>query len=423
MISARLRRGRVGPAGYPAVARWRPAALLAAILAALLGGCALVPAEPEEPPPTLPPPPVRMDRAVFAVRRGKIREEIPLQGRLTPVRSADLYFTRSGRLRAVYARAGEQVAAGQLLAELHSEETEYQLAQAEIRYQQAELALAAARREAARRAAAAADTTGGLAAAAEVARLELQKARERLAQGPTPEAAADLAAAEARYRQARAELERARTEQEQARAQSQDQAEQLRRLELDLEAARLEVERRRAELSQSQLVAPFAGQITTAAVRPGAAVEAYAPVLTLVDPAELTIEADVDTAALARVAVGQRVRLTFGDLPEATGTVVELPDPQARATRTDNAPLRIRVEPDAPLAGARMGTVGKVYVILQEKHGVLLLPTAALREYGDRTYVLLQEPRREVDVVVGVRGETEVEILRGLEEGDQVIGR
>lgn len=48
-----------------------------------------------------------------------------------------------------------------------------------------------------------------------------------------------------------------------------------------------------------------------------------------------------------------------------------------------------------------------------------------LREFRERTYVrvLDGEQRREVDVRVGVRTDTQVEILSGLEAGELVIGK
>ncbi|HLV09022.1 MAG TPA: hypothetical protein VKY40_02320, partial [Halanaerobiales bacterium] len=64
-------------------------------------------------------------------------------------------------------------------------------------------------------------------------------------------------------------------------------------------------------------------------------------------------------------------------------------------------------------------------VIIQEKENALLLPPSAIREYGNRTFVLLKDGdyRREVDVKTGIETRTSIEIIEGLEEGQQIITR
>lgn len=198
----------------------------------------------------------------------------------------------------------------------------------------------------------------------------------------------------------------------------------VRRLELELESARLDLVKWQQQVAESRLYAPFGGQIMAVSARPGDAVQAYQAVITLADPTDLLVEADVDDASLAKLAVGQQVRLEFTDLAGAApGTLVELPDPQQRATSASTQPRRVKVTLAQGAERARMGMVGKVHVVLQEKQGVLLLPNAAIRRFTNRTYVLMADPRREVDIVVGVEGELETEIVRGLKEGDQVLGR
>lgn len=338
----------------PTGGRFAGLSLLAMLV--LLSGCGLFPREEEEPPPVLATP-VKSEKAVYTVRRGDIADKVILRGRFAPERQADLYYPEGGRLKAVYVRAGDRVQAGQLLAELHTEDAEYQAAQAKIRYEQAKLSLA-----------------------------------------------------DAQYK---AQFSR-----------GQQVESELKSRELALESARLDWEKWQRTLAASRLTAPFDGQVMAVAFKPGEQVGAYATVLTVADPTRLMVEADIDEASLARVAVGQKARLEFSGLAgEPVGTVVELPDALAQATATSAQPKRIKVRVEGELKGASMGLTGRVHVLLQEKRGVLLLANSAIRQYGGRTYVLMKEPRREVDVVLGVAGETETEILSGLKEGDEVLGR
>lgn len=193
--------------------------------------------------------------------------------------------------------------------------------------------------------------------------------------------------------------------------------------ELDVEAALLEVQQWEQRLAESRLVAPFAGQVMSVGARPGEAVAAFHPVITVADPSKLLVEADVSESELEKIAVGQKVQLDFPNIGPVSGTVVELPDLKARAASSSTEPLRIKVRPAEPVARGSMGLVGRVNVILQEKRDVLLLAKAGVRQFSGRTYVLTREPRREVDIVLGIEGETEWEIIRGLEEGDEILGR
>ncbi len=317
----------------------------------MMTGCGLLPKEEEEAPPVLAAP-VKSEKETYTAKVGDIADVVSLRGRFAPARAEDLSFKGSGRVKAVYVRSGDRVEKGQVVAELHNEDAVLGLAQAQIRFERAKLAL-------------------------EDERNKAQYSRGAAVEG------------------------------------------QIRRAELDLELARLDVEKASRQVEESRLVAPFSGQVTAVAAKVGDQAQPYAAVVNLADPTELIVEADVDDSALSRgLSVGQKARLDFSDLgAPVTGTIVELP-PASGAS-----PKRIKVKLDEPAPRAALGMVGKVNVVLQEKQGVVLLPNAAIRQYSGRTYVLLKNPRREVDVVLGIQGDLGTEITKGLQAGDQVIGR
>ncbi|MGE5673764.1 MAG: efflux RND transporter periplasmic adaptor subunit [Mycobacterium leprae] len=195
------------------------------------------------------------------------------------------------------------------------------------------------------------------------------------------------------------------------------------RRQLDLDAAQLAKEKWEGAVQASRLVAPFDGYITAVNIKAGDSVTAYNPVISMADPRDLTVTATVDDSQLPKLGVGQRVQLDFTEEPNAgMGTLVELPDPNAAPT-VPPKPKQVKIKPDTITDKEKMGLVGNAIVILQEKKNVLLLDNAAIRKYTSRTYVLLQNPRREVDVQLGVEGATQTEIVKGLQEGDVVIGR
>ncbi|MBO9596269.1 MAG: HlyD family efflux transporter periplasmic adaptor subunit [Cohnella sp.] len=72
------------------------------------------------------------------------------------------------------------------------------------------------------------------------------------------------------------------------------------------------------------------------------------------------------------------------------------------------------------------GTPLSISVVTNRKENVVVIPTVALRTIGARSYVQIAEAdgtKREVDVEVGQQTATDVEILQGLTPGQKVVGR
>ena len=70
-------------------------------------------------------------------------------------------------------------------------------------------------------------------------------------------------------------------------------------------------------------------------------------------------------------------------------------------------------------------TVAKVTIILERHENVLWLPPEAIRTFGERTFVVLREADqdRRVTIVTGIRSDQQVEILKGLQLADIVVGQ
>ena len=72
-----------------------------------------------------------------------------------------------------------------------------------------------------------------------------------------------------------------------------------------------------------------------------------------------------------------------------------------------------------------MGDYASLSVTLAKKEDVIVLPRRVVRSYLGRRYVQILEDGlvKERDVQTGLETPTEVEIVRGLEPGQQVIIR
>ena len=69
------------------------------------------------------------------------------------------------------------------------------------------------------------------------------------------------------------------------------------------------------------------------------------------------------------------------------------------------------------------GLSGSVCLMLEKKKDVLIVPKSAVRTVGEDSYVFLLEDGLRItrEVEIGMRTETETEIIFGLEEGEEII--
>jgi len=195
---------------------------------------------------------------------------------------------------------------------------------------------------------------------------------------------------------------------------------------LDEKTAQVNLDTLKVQFSEARLVAPYGGMVSDAKGNPGDALPAYQPVVTIQDPRDPVIKAQVDDAAALKLQVGQKVQVQFTEFGDKVldGKLTAVPSPFDPAP-TPGRPRLVQVDLDRPQPGGKLGMTGRAFVVLQEKTGVLTLPNSAVRTYAGRKYVVVVEgdSKREVDVVTGIIGETETEITHGLTEGQKVMGR
>lgn len=127
---ARRRPGRAGGAG----------GLLPALLAGLLGGCFLLPQEESVlAPPLLETPEIRY--RTETAREGVIEDKVTVGGVFIYPSQYSLKFRfRSGPLRGIYVRYGDEVTPGQLVAELDTDRLRLDVRRQEIMLRKAEIA-------------------------------------------------------------------------------------------------------------------------------------------------------------------------------------------------------------------------------------------------------------------------------------------
>ncbi len=179
-----------------------------------------------------------------------------------------------------------------------------------------------------------------------------------------------------------------------------------------------------AELAGRAVVrAPFDGVIVARTHRAGDLVDAGAsePILRVIDPLRLQVEAALPASDLGKIAAGGPARVRGGGFPDETAHVVALP-PSVDAT-TGTALARLAF--DSPTRRPA-GLSAAVEIYGPERQAAVLVPADALVTEGTATSVFTvdgQKKAHRVAVEVGVVAGGLAEILSGVKAGEAVVVR
>ena len=234
-----------------------------------------------------------------------------------------------------------------------------------------------------------------------------------------------LASAEARLTTARAAEQRIRLLYQRgiaARKELEDAERELTDAEAAVAAAKT-ARTAAASLAGRQVVrAPFAGVVAARGHNPGDLVDASAadPILRLVDPSRLQVEAAVPLADLSRVVVGNPATVVGpGAFPPERATVLSRPAAVDPATAAATVRLTFAAPTQLPA-----GTPVQVEIQGQPDAGVVLVPAAALVQEGTRSYLFAVDAQAKAHrrpVRVGIVAGGQAEILSGVAPGEAVV--
>lgn len=349
---------------------------------------------------------------VVTVASGPIQQSLVFSARVSSVARNELSSTLTARVNQVLVREGDSVKAGQLLVALDDTDLRAQAEQA-----QAAITTAGTRLKSQTELSGpvAAQALAQSRAALDFAQAELERTRSLHAQGFIGDA--KLQDVERAATSARAAFQQAST---QASANTRDGTEvQSARARIKEAQAALDVVK--ARLTQTRVTAPADGRVIGRSVEVGDVAQPGRKLLTLSVAGETRLIAQIDEKNLRLVHEGMR----------AVASADAFPDKRFDAELTYLAPavdvargtVEARLRVNQPPAFLRDDMTVSAEVVVANKPDALTLPTGALREAGERQYVLVLRDRvaQEQDVKPGVRSLQRVEILSGLRAGDEVV--
>jgi multidrug efflux pump subunit AcrA (membrane-fusion protein) len=431
---------------------------------AFIAACAPTDNQTAQTEPTATPIPTApaVARPLYIVQRGDVQEILEFTGRWLPRDQAQLSFAINGTVRRVEVRRGDTVAAGQLLADYQITDLENQLDSAQLDLESAlasvdtgaqgnvqsvadaEIALANARLnlESTR-----ANSPWTQVASARIsldsARLSVENAQrayeEAISHPENPASTVDnalqsLQNAQNQLRNAEISYDSAAQNFNNHQFQIAQSENQVIQAELNLEKARtnattsdgaqavqsaqLRIDQINASIAQSSLYAPIDGVVLEVNIQPGDPVEAFTTVITIAIPEPKEAIAQLAINDAQQLSVGMVGVCQVANRPE---TAVQCVVRQIPLSSRD-ADQTTRVA--ASIENLESGQLIEVQMPLQVRPDVLWLPPAAVRQFQNRIFVVLDTPDgpRAVDVQIGLQTDDRVEIISGVNEGDVVQG-
>lgn len=196
---------------------------------------------------------------------------------------------------------------------------------------------------------------------------------------------------------------------------------QLDKAQLQLASSESQVNILKKQLALTRITAPFGGIITRRMADKGSVLSPGMPLAQLTDISSLKLHVDVPENQLLAFRIGQEVNIVTDVHPTAQfrGKVVMV---GAKGDEAHNFPVHIEVanSREFPL---RAGMYGAIQFDAQQKSQTLAIPREALvgSSKDARVYVVRNGVAYLQPITLGLATATELEVLSGLQPGEEVV--
>jgi HlyD family secretion protein len=370
-------------------------------------------------------------------------------------------------ITAIYVKEGEHVRKGQVLAKLKAIQPS-----ADLTAQKAALNSALANSAASEASLRAADDSIAVAQAtvdhdrADVEQKKVDLKRAQDLYNAKLISSQDYEAKKAVYDLAQAVLQSSASKVSQARAQRAQAAAQLNASQIGIAQSRAMVARSSDILNEYEAVAPLDGVVTNLPVRvgetvvPGIQNSASSTIMTIADMSIITAEVNVDETDIVSVKLGEPADVTIDAIPNRTfkGHVIEIGDTaiirssgvaasQSQTSSQEAKDFKVTIALDIPENLVRPGLSCTAKITTATRQNVLAIPIQALtmrqrkqletgkpgaRPQNEAAQKTANEELQGVFLVrggkalfqkvdTGITGATNIEILHGLQPGDQIV--
>jgi HlyD family secretion protein len=404
---------------------------------------------------------IKSRRNVVTVQTGRVLRQdlasvVTASGEIKPKTYVNIGANAFGKITKLYVKEGDKVRAGQMLAQLENVQSA-----ADVSAMRA--SLGASRTDAA--AAQAAQRT----ASADLKRAQADGERAKLDYERAQGLYKQELISKAEYDSAKAAWESADAGLAQAHARLAQMGAQKESADVRIGQSRAALTRASDVLSKTTYVAPFQGTVTNLPVREGETVvigiqnSPGSTLMTIADMSVITAEVKVDETDIVNVKLGQPAEVTIDAIPNKTfkGQVSEIGDiaiirstgvatSQTLAGSQEAKDFKVVVTLEEPPQNLRPGLSATARITTATRNNALSIPIQALtvrqkselEEKKEKGAVQAAAPPRAADrkkeelqgvfvvrnkkavfvpVETGITGTTEIEVLKGLGDGDEIV--
>lgn len=370
-----------------------------------LTGCNILPKEEE----VLAPPLVKETEIKYDtidVIRDDLYKKIIGAGTFVSIEHQELFFkNKSGRLKVIHVKNGQEVKEGDIVAELFNEDIEKKIEMQELSIQKAKIRLDKL-------------TKSNNKDALRVKEIDYELQKMKL---KDLETRGKFEALDNQIKQQKLVVEKMKIEYDKVK-NGQDNNE-IKLAQIDLKTENLKLEQYKQQLKDSLLVSNVSGKVTyiNTSVKKGDFVDTYKHLVSVSDPSIIQLE--YSGAYNKDFKLGMEVDVAVNGNP-FKGEVVVIPGSSKLELDEEDKDV-VRIEVANLPKDVTMGDTVQLSVILDKRTNVIAIPRNAIQKYLGRTYVKVLEDglTKEKDVEIGLETATKAEILEGINEGEKLVIR
>ncbi|WP_201597507.1 efflux RND transporter periplasmic adaptor subunit [Psychrobacter vallis] len=379
---------------------------------------------------------------------GDIENNVMASGKVKALNTVDVGAQVSGEVKRLYVEVGDEVQQGDLIAQIDQVTQKNNLSNEQASLEQSVAAIQSAQAEALSRQASLKSAYADLAsrqselkqAQSDFTRLQSLVAIDAISQQEYDTQATSVETAKAAVANARAAIDTAKAAIATADANINSQQAALRKSQTNVSTAE-------EDLSYTTIRAPISGTVVSITTEQGTTVNANqtAPtIVTLADLSTVRINAQISEADVINVNAGMPVYFNIiGNPDQKFDSVLKAVEPAPEVisdtSSTDSAIYYVGyIEVPNTERRFRIDMTAQVYIVIDQAKDALLIPAAALQpiDRADKTAAtndnsntktakvrVLKADGQVVEQVVttGINNRVNVQVLSGLNEGDEVI--